>query len=109
MASFTLQTRDGEHRDVKGRDGATLLKVIRKSGVVEIEARCGGGCACATCHVYLTHPGGAALPEVGLGESRMLAISPHRQLASRLSCQVRLGPGLEGMHVVIAPEDLSDI
>jgi 2Fe-2S ferredoxin len=109
MPRFTVETRDGERREVAGKDGATLMKAIRKSGVEELIARCGGGCACATCHVYVTLPEGASLPDVGLGESRMLAMSPHRMLASRLSCQVKLEAGLEGMHVVIAPEDLSDI
>lgn len=109
MPRFTLQTRDGEQREIKGKDGATLLKAIRKSGVEELEARCSGGCACATCHVYITHPDGAALPEVGIGESRMLSTSSNRTLASRLSCQVKLAPELEGMHVTIAPEDLNDI
>jgi 2Fe-2S ferredoxin len=109
MPRFTLETRDGERREVTGKDGATLLKVIRKSGVEELTARCGGGCACATCHVYITHPEGVALPDVGIGESRMLNVNPHRTLTSRLSCQVKLESGLEGMHVVIAPEDLSEI
>jgi ferredoxin, 2Fe-2S len=109
MPRFTVETREGDRREVAGKDGATLLKAIRKSGIVEIEARCGGGCACATCHVYITHPEGVALPDVGIGESRMLNVSPHRSLASRLSCQVKLEPGLEGMHVVIAPDDLNDI
>ncbi len=107
MPHFTLETRDGERHQVKGRDGATLLKAIRKSGIVDLEARCSGGCACATCHVYITHPEGAALPEVGIGEDRMLSVSEHRTPASRLSCQVKLEPALEGSLVVIAPEDLN--
>ena len=107
MPRFTLETRDGVRHDVKGRDGATLLKVIRKFGIAEIEARCGGGCACATCHVYITHPDGTALPEAGIGEERMLSLSEHRRPASRLSCQVKLDAVFEGALVTIAPEDLN--
>ncbi len=102
-----METRSGERREIKGKDGATLLKVIRKAGVEEIEARCGGGCACATCHVYITHPEGKPVPEVGIGEERMLSISEHRRPESRLSCQVKLEPAFEGTLVTIAPEDLN--
>ncbi len=105
MASFTVETRSGDRIEVKGRDGATLMKAIRKAGVDELVAQCGGGCACATCHVYVTPPDGASMPEIGAGESRMLSTSRYRDVASRLSCQVKLQPELEGMHVVIAPDD----
>lgn len=107
MAHFTVQAREGETLDVTGRDGATLMKAIRKAGVAELTAQCGGGCACATCHVYVTLPGAASLPAIAPGESRMLATNSHRNLNSRLSCQIKLEPGLAGMHVVIAPEDLN--
>jgi len=105
MPSFTVETRSGDRLNVKGKDGATLMKAIRKAGVEELVARCGGGCACATCHVYVTAPDGVSLPEVGLGESRMLETSSYRNLGSRLSCQLKLRADFEGMHVVIAPDD----
>ncbi|MDI4657739.1 2Fe-2S iron-sulfur cluster-binding protein [Xanthobacter autotrophicus] len=108
MASFTVQTRNGDQIEVTGRDGATLLKAMRKAGVDEVVAQCGGGCACATCHVYVTPPEGVSLPEVGPAEGRMLATSRYRTLASRLSCQLKLEPGLERMHVVIAPDGGGD-
>ena len=107
MASFTVETRTGETFAVTGRDGATLMKAIRKAGVKELIAQCGGGCACATCHVYVTLPDAASLPAIELGESRMLATTRYRNLTSRLSCQLKLEPALAGMHVIIAPEDLS--
>jgi len=107
MPRFTVETRNGETLEVTGRDGATLMKAIRKAGVAELVAQCGGGCACATCHVYVTLPSTASPPAIGPGEGRMLATSRYRDLTSRLSCQVKLGPDLAGMHVVIAPEDLS--
>ncbi|MCG5236148.1 2Fe-2S iron-sulfur cluster-binding protein [Xanthobacter oligotrophicus] len=108
MARFTVQTRNGDQMEVTGRDGATLLKAMRKAGVEEVVAQCGGGCACATCHVYVTPPEGVVLPQVGPGEARMLATSRYRTLASRLSCQLKLEPGLERMLVVIAPDDGGD-
>ncbi len=108
MPRFTVETRSGDRQDVTGRDGATLLKAIRKAGIEELTAQCGGGCACATCHVFVTPPDGVTAPPISPGESRMLAISQNRTLASRLACQLKLEPALDGMVVVIAPEEAGD-
>ncbi|MFG1210134.1 2Fe-2S iron-sulfur cluster-binding protein [Xanthobacter flavus] len=108
MARFTVETRSGTRHEVTGRDGATLLKAIRKAGIEELTAQCGGGCACATCHVFVTLPEGGTAPPVSPGESRMLATSQNRTLASRLACQLKLETALDGMLVVIAPEEAGD-
>jgi hypothetical protein len=42
------------------------------------------------------------------GENRMLATHSFRTFALRLSCQPKLEQRLSGMHVIIAPEDLSN-
>lgn len=105
MPRFTVETRSGDRQEVTGRDGATLLKAIRKAGIEELTAQCGGGCACATCHVFVTLPEGVTAPPISPGESRMLATSQNRTLASRLACQLKLEPALDGMVVVIAPEE----
>jgi 2Fe-2S ferredoxin len=109
MASFTLETRTGARSEVKAKDGATLLKLIRRSGVEELVAQCGGSCACATCHVYLTLPEGAALPPIRPDEAQMLSSASERRINSRLACQIKFDPALDGMHVAIAPENLNDI
>ncbi|MFG1204359.1 2Fe-2S iron-sulfur cluster-binding protein [Xanthobacter aminoxidans] len=108
MARFTVETRSGARQEVTGRDGATLLKAIRKAGIEELTAQCGGGCACATCHVFVTLPEGVTASPISPGESRMLATSQNRTLASRLACQLKLEPALDGMAVMIAPEEAGD-
>jgi ferredoxin, 2Fe-2S len=107
MASFSLETRSGAQIDIKGKDGVSLMKLIRRAGVEELVAQCGGSCACATCHVYITLPEGVAMTPMGPGESRMLATASHRSVTSRLSCQIKFEAALEGMRVRIAPEDAS--
>ncbi|MEF3365235.1 2Fe-2S iron-sulfur cluster-binding protein [Methylocystis sp. 9N] len=107
MASFTLETRSGDQKEIKGKDGVTLMKLIRRAGVEELVAQCGGSCACATCHVYVFLPEGARIEHMGPGESRMLATASHRDATSRLSCQIKFDASLDGMRVRIAPEDLN--
>lgn len=109
MAKFTLETRDGARSEIIGKDGATLMKLIRRSGVEELVAQCGGSCACATCHVYITLPDGVRMAPMGPGESRMLATASDRNLTSRLSCQIKFDASLDGMHVRVAPEDLNNL
>jgi 2Fe-2S ferredoxin len=108
MASFMLETRSGEERNVEGKEGVTLMKLVRRAGVAELVAQCGGACACATCHVYVFPPEGAAIEPIGPGERRMLATASHRDAASRLACQIRFDESLDGMRVRIAPENLND-
>ena len=108
MASFMLETRSGIQKEVKGKDGVTLMRLIRRAGVEELVAQCGGGCACATCHVYVFPPTGARIEQMGAGESRILATASHRDATSRLSCQIKFDASLDGMHVRLAPEDATN-
>jgi 2Fe-2S ferredoxin len=104
MASFTLETRNGTRRDIGGKNGVSLMKLIRRAGVEELVAQCGGGCACATCHIYLTLPEGAELADSGPAENRMLSTASHRKVNSRLACQIKFDEAFDGMEICIAPE-----
>ena len=107
MASFTLETRNGAQTEIIGKDGVSLMKLIRRAGVEELIAQCGGSCACATCHVYVTLPDGVGMAQMEPGESRMLSTASHRNVTSRLSCQIKFDASLDGMRVCVAPEDTS--
>jgi ferredoxin, 2Fe-2S len=107
MAKFTVETRSGKQVEVIGKDNVPLMKLIRRAGIEELVAQCGGTCSCATCHVYLTLPAGASVPLAGPSENHMLASATDRTISSRLSCQIRFDPSLEGMRVTIAPENLN--
>jgi enolase-phosphatase E1 len=103
-ASFILETRNGTRQEITGKTGVSLMKLIRRAGVEELAAQCGGSCACATCHVYLTLPQGVAAPSADAGEMRMLATASHRGIGSRLACQIKFDDAFDGMEVLIAPE-----
>lgn len=85
---------------LQGKPGQTLMQAAVAANAAGIEAECGGLLTCATCHVYVREPFAARLPPAGTDELGMLdfTASP-RQANSRLSCQVRLGPELEGLTV----------
>ena len=63
---------------------------------------CGGSCSCATCHIY-AH--GVALEVMSADEDGLLDSSDHRGHDSRLSCQIRMSDTINGLYVIIPPED----
>jgi 2Fe-2S ferredoxin len=81
------------------------MELIRASGIGDIEAICGGSCACATCHVYVDDSFRDRLPRMTEDEDDLLDTSTHRGERSRLSCQLTWTEQLDGLRVEIAPAD----
>jgi 2Fe-2S ferredoxin len=95
---------DGERVSVDILDGWSLMQGAKSQGVQGIEAQCGGACSCATCHCYVDPAWIGRLPPPGEAESLMLTnVAAEQRPTSRLSCQIRIEPGLEGL-VVAFPD-----
>jgi len=96
--------RQGKTREVEGRDGWSVMEILRDAGF-DVAAECGGACACATCHVYVTDGWYAKLPAPSEAEIDMLdmalAVEPG---SSRLSCQIICSNETDGIKVTVAPE-----
>ncbi|WP_375382347.1 2Fe-2S iron-sulfur cluster-binding protein [uncultured Sphingomonas sp.] len=105
MPELILTTREGEEKRLQGADGLTVMEVIRDGGVDELLALCGGCCSCATCHVYVSGDVANDLPPPSDDEDDLLESSSHRRPSSRLSCQLPFSTSVDGLRVVIAPED----
>lgn len=104
MATFRVSTRAGAIVHLEGKDGHSLMELVR-GGVDDIEALCGGSCACATCHVYVDDAFRERLPQLSEDEDDLLDTSAHRTERSRLSCQIKWTPQLDGLRIEIAPAD----
>jgi 2Fe-2S ferredoxin len=83
--------------------GLSLMEVARSSGVAGIYGDCGGTCACATCHVYVDSAWVAATGSPDDIEDALLDMVDSRQTNSRLSCQIKLRPELDGLKVTVGP------
>ena|SRR5205823_10596219 len=105
MVSIRVVTREGVESAVEAQEGVSVMETIRDSGFDELLALCGGCCSCATCHVYVHEADFARLPPMSDDENDLLDSSDHRAATSRLSCQLKVGPELDGLRVQIAPED----
>ena len=103
MPKITFIDSGGTVRSVEAPSGWTVMEAAVKNNVPGIEAECGGACACATCHVYVDEAWrertGAPQPM----EADMLDFASDLQPSSRLSCQIKVAPDLDGL-VVRTPE-----
>ena len=105
MPKLIVVLREGEERELDGETGLSVMEVIRDNGIDEILALCGGNCSCATCHVHVDAAHFAKLPPMSEDENDLLDSTGDRDATSRLSCQIRFGPELDGLKVTIAAED----
>ena len=82
------------------KPGQSLMQAAVANNVEGIAADCGGLLTCATCHVYVREPFAALLPPPQEDELGMLEFTAApRRPGSRLSCQIELGPALDGLQV----------
>ena len=103
MPKLIVTDREGARHEVEGQAGWSVMEVIRENNL-PVEAACGGCCACATCHVYVAEDWLPKLDAAGSDESMMLDEAFEVKDNSRLSCQIKFGPALDGLEVTLAPE-----
>ncbi|MDE2135468.1 MAG: 2Fe-2S iron-sulfur cluster binding domain-containing protein [Alphaproteobacteria bacterium] len=89
----------GRERVVEVPVGWTVMEGAVKNLIPGIDADCGGACACATCHVYIEPPWLDKLPPKQEMEETMLDFSQDVRPNSRLSCQIKVTPELDGLVV----------
>ncbi len=105
MAKLVVVSRDGTETEVEGKNGLSVMEIIRDAGFDELLALCGGCCSCATCHIHVDASSVSGLAPMSEDENDLLDSSDHRDENSRLSCQVPFSDALDGMRVTIAAED----
>lgn len=104
MPKVTFVSPDGSARTVAANPGDSVMETAIAHGIDGIVAECGGAMMCATCHCYVDAAWTGRTGPRRDGEADMLdcAAAPVTE-ASRLSCQITLGPELDGL-VVHLPE-----
>ena len=103
MGKIKVTDREGQLHNLNAEVGSTIMEIIRDAGL-DIEAACGGCCACATCHVYITNDKINKLNPIDDDEESMLDQAFHVKDNSRLSCQIEYNENLEDLELILAPE-----
>ena len=99
MAKITFIQHNGAEQTVEASNGMSVMESAVKNLVPGIDADCGGACACATCHVYVEADWLSATGKRQAMEEDMLDFAFDVRDESRLSCQIKVSDGLNGLRV----------
>ncbi len=103
MIHVTYIDSKGTSRRVEAQEGSTVMETALRNSVPEIEAECGGACACATCHVYVAPEWTEIVGKPEQMEEDMLDFAFEVRPNSRLSCQIKVTEALDGLVVTTPP------
>lgn len=79
-----------------------VMEALRAAGL-PVKAECGGCCLCATCHVYIDEAWAPRVAAKSQDEEMTLSEAAELNDHSRLSCQIRMTPELDGLRLTLAP------
>ena len=98
MVKINFIEADGSETELDVQDGWSLMQAAVSNGVEGIEAECGGSCCCATCHCYVDE---AYLDKLEAANDKELGMLEEtvaeRKDNSRLACQVKVTPEMDGI------------
>ena len=103
MTKITYIEHNGTNHTVDVQNGLTVMEGAVQNNIPGIDADCGGGMACATCHVYVKEDWFDKINKKNEGEDDMLDQAYEPKKNSRLSCQIIVSDDLDGL-VVDMPE-----
>jgi len=106
MPKITYIEYNGKAHTIEVANGLSVMEGAIQKNISGIDADCGGGMACATCHVYVKQEWFDKLPKKEDGEEDMIDMAYEPNKFSRLSCQLIVSGKLEGL-VVKLPEKQS--
>ena len=103
MTKIVYIEHSGKSHSIDVQNGLTVMEGAVQNNIPGIDADCGGGMACATCHVYVKEEWFDKVNIKSEGEDDMLdqAYEPNKQ--SRLSCQISVTDDIDGL-IVNLPE-----
>ena len=99
MPQITYVDHNGAEHAIEVKVGLSVMEGAIKHDVPGIDADCGGACACATCHVFVDPAWTERTGSPTAMEESMLDFAEGVQPNSRLSCQIKVTPELDGLRV----------
>ena len=101
MPKITYIENSGNSQIIEVANGLSVMEGAVQNDIPGIDADCGGGMACATCHVYVKEKWLDRLPKKEEVEEDMLDMAYEPKRNSRLSCQIIVSDELDGLSVSI--------
>ena len=101
VVNVTFVSFQGRATTVEVPVGINLMLAATDNAVPGIDGDCGGQCACATCHVYVSAPWAERLPTMRTNENDILEFTNERRESSRLACQIIMTAEIDGIKVLM--------
>ena len=108
MAKIKFIEADGKEHEVEAKEGQSVMQAAMDNLVPGIVAECGGFANCATCHGYVDEAWQTKLPPPDSAEAAMIECAFHVRPNSRLTCQLKVTPALEGLVVRLPVSQTSE-
>ncbi len=99
MVAVKFISAAGEETVIEAREGLSLMENAVAEGIAAIEAVCGGNAYCGTCRVHVDPAWQGAVGEATDIEVPILEASDAIVAGLRLSCQIAVTAGLDGLVV----------
>ena len=99
MVKITYIENSGKSHTVEVAEGLTVMEGAVQNNIPGIDADCGGGMACATCHVYVKEEWFDKINKKSEGEDDMIDQAYEPKKNSRLSCQILVNTEIDGLEV----------
>ena len=102
IITLTVVDREGEEHVIEAPTDMNfnLMEICRASDL-PVEGTCGGMALCASCHCYVESD--HELSEASDDEEDMLDQAFFVEDNSRLGCQIKISPEINGLKVKLAP------
>jgi 2Fe-2S ferredoxin len=102
MLKLQVVDSDGIEHNIACNPDTTVMETVRGAGL-QMEAICGGSLACATCHVIVAEEYFALVGQPSEDEEDMMDQGFDITRTSRLGCQIKMAPNLDGLRVKLPP------
>ena len=99
MTKITFLQHDGAQHAIDAPDGESVMRVALDNGVPGLVAECGGNLSCSTCHGYVAADFLQRLTPPDENEQLLIECTIDPRPNSRLTCQIKVSPALEGLTV----------
>lgn len=106
MVQITFKQPDNQEQTIDAPEGLSIMEVALRNNIDGIDADCGGGCSCATCHIYIDSSFSEITGKPSAAEEDMLDFAFDVRPESRLSCQIRITPQMDQMVVHIPQKQM---
>ena len=97
MVKLTYVESNGTEHTVDVDEGLSIMEGAVSNSIPGIDADCGGGCACATCMIFVHIEWKEKINPMSEEEESMIDFHEYKNEKSRLSCHITVTAEMDGM------------